>query len=275
MIMTTVALLEANADPDDDDDPGRPRRQRLPLLHVPADPAGRPAGRRADSGLRRCAGDWGIHGKSRPGSRGRATAPPWDLTPATERDYFDLLPDGLVVVREPGPVHGGRAPGGWTTSTGAWLHVGADGQVTAFTGKVDVGQDNRTALSLRVAEELRVPLAAVRLVMGDTDLCPFDVGTFGSRSMPDAGEHLRRTAAAARECLVGLAAARWEIGPEGLVAEDGCVREPDGMRTVGVRGAGPRPAPTRGHLRGRAGHAGPGRAAGRAAGAPARRQSRS
>ena len=142
-----------------------------------------------------------------------------------------MLPEGLVVVREPA----GAAPagaGGWTTSAGAWLHVGADGVVTAFTGKVDVGQDNRTALSLRVAEELRVPLAAVRLVMGDTDLCPFDVGTFGSRSMPDAGEHLRQAAAAARECLLGLAAARWNVAPAELVASDGSVRQSDGSRSA-------------------------------------------
>jgi len=72
---------------------------------------------------------------------------------------------------------------------------------TAFTGKVDVGQDNRTALTLLVAEELGVPLEAIRLVMGDTDLCPFDPGTFGSRSMPGAGEDLRAAAAAARRIL--------------------------------------------------------------------------
>jgi CO/xanthine dehydrogenase Mo-binding subunit len=73
--------------------------------------------------------------------------------------------------------------------------------VTAFTGKVDVGQDNRTALRLLVAEELGVPLASVRLAMGDTDLCPFDMGTFGSRSMPDAGGVLRRTAAYTKTVL--------------------------------------------------------------------------
>jgi isoquinoline 1-oxidoreductase len=121
---------------------------------------------------------------------------PWDLTPVDERDHFDVLPEGLVVVLD--------AAGwdeGWSTTRDAWLHVGTDGLVTAFTGKVDVGQDNRTALRLLVAGELRVPVASVRLVMGDTDLCPLDMGTFGSRSMPDAGTVLRATAAAAREAL--------------------------------------------------------------------------
>jgi isoquinoline 1-oxidoreductase len=121
---------------------------------------------------------------------------PWDVVPAAERDWFSVLPDGLVAAVEPA-----HAQGSWSTSAGAWLHVAADGAVTAFTGKVDVGQDNRTALSLLVAAELGVPVESVRLVMGDTDLCPYDEGTFGSRSMPDAGPLLRAAAAAARRSL--------------------------------------------------------------------------
>ena len=117
---------------------------------------------------------------------------PWDLREPLERDWFSVLGDGLVVVALPERER-------WSTSAGAWIHVGVDGVVTAFTGKVDVGQDNRTALSQLVAEELRVSLASVRLVMGDTDVCPFDMGTFGSRSTPDAGPALRAAAATARE----------------------------------------------------------------------------
>jgi CO/xanthine dehydrogenase Mo-binding subunit len=94
-----------------------------------------------------------------------------------------------------------RAAATWTTASSAWLHVRADGLVTGFTGKVDVGQDNRTALRLLVAEELGIPLDRVRLAMGDTDLCPYDMGTFGSRSMPDAGSVLRSAAAYAKTVL--------------------------------------------------------------------------
>ncbi len=122
---------------------------------------------------------------------------PWDLTPAADRDWFGALGDGLVVTVEP-PTPDSDV---FTTARGAWLHVSPGGPVTAFTGKVDVGQDNSTALRLLVAEELGVPLASVRLVMGDTDVCPFDWGTFGSRSMPDAGGALRLTAAYARGLL--------------------------------------------------------------------------
>lgn len=155
---------------------------------------------------------------------------PWDLIVAAERDYFDVLPEGLVVVFEPSP---STDPGRWAPSGGAWIHVDGDGTAVAFTGKVDVGQDNRTALSMRVAEELRVPLDSVRLLMGDTDLSPYDMGTFGSRSMLDAGEDLRRAAAATRECLVRLAAARWEVATGDLVAAKGTIGVRDGSRSIG------------------------------------------
>jgi nicotinate dehydrogenase subunit B len=122
---------------------------------------------------------------------------PWDLLPPDRRDFFAVLPDGLVVVLP------SRADSPMATG-GAWIHIGADGVVTPFTGKVDVGQDSRTALALLVAEELGVPLHSVRVVMGDTDVCPYDPGTFGSRSMPGAGEDLRATAASARRVLSSM-----------------------------------------------------------------------
>ena len=138
--------------------------------------------------------DWKAPDPCAPGYR---PARPWDMTDPRDREWFAVLGDGLAVVLPP-PT---PAPGTWSTSGGAWLHVRSDGTVTAFTGKVDVGQDNRTALRLLVAEELGVPLSGVRLAMGDTDLCPYDAGTFGSRSMPDAGSALSRVAAFARPLL--------------------------------------------------------------------------
>ena len=147
-------------------------------------------------------------GPPEPGTAHRRPARPWDMTEPEERDFFGVLGDGLVVVLPPGK----PAPGTWTTDGGAWLHLASDGTVIVFTGKVDVGQDNRTALRLLVAEELRVPVENVRLAMGDTDLCPYDMGTFGSRSMPDAGTALRRVASYARALLpVPVGSRRLEI----------------------------------------------------------------
>jgi isoquinoline 1-oxidoreductase len=129
---------------------------------------------------------------------------PWDLQAAEARGYFDALGDGLVAVLPADPEERSWAPG--SVGGGAWLHVGSNGRVTLFTGKVSVGQGTRGALSLLAAEELGVPSERVRVVMGDTDVCPFDLGTFGSRGMPVAGRATRLVAAGAREALRTLAA---------------------------------------------------------------------
>ena len=81
---------------------------------------------------------------------------------------------------------------------GAWLHIAEDGTVTAYTGKVEVGQDTRTSLTQAVAEELPARPESVRLVMGDTARTPSTAGTFGSRTTPAMAPQLRRAAAAAR-----------------------------------------------------------------------------
>jgi aerobic-type carbon monoxide dehydrogenase small subunit (CoxS/CutS family) len=152
---------------------------------------------------------------------------PWDRCRPDERDYAGVLGDGLVVVWPPGPGSGG-----------AWLHVAPSGSVTAFSGKVDLGQDNQTAFRLLVAEELAVDPADVRMVAGDTDLCPYDAGTFGSQSMLEAGQALRRAAAGARQILIALAAARLGGLPAHLTADAGAV----GCARTGIRmpyGTGP------------------------------------
>lgn len=119
-----------------------------------------------------------------------APALPWDRAAKDADAFFELLADGLVTVvaADDGGQDGEAGPAG--TGDDAWVHVGADGTVTAFTGKVEAGQGTRTALALLVAEELAVPPASVRVVMGNTSLSPFDIGTFASRSMPYAAPPL-------------------------------------------------------------------------------------
>ena len=158
---------------------------------------------------------------------------PWDLSPPQDREWFDILGDGLVVVWPPPGAVGG-----------AWVHVSPSGTVTAFTGKVDIGQDNRAAFRLLVAEELAIDPGSVRMVQGDTDLCPSDQGTFGSRSLPEAGEWLRRAAAGAREVLLDLAAQRWRAQGPGQVGDrdgdqgPGQVGDPDTDPRAGLAVAG-------------------------------------
>src|SRR5689334_11887714 len=96
---------------------------------------------------------------------------------------------------------------------GAWIHIDENGAVSAYTGKVEIGQNIRTSLAQAVADELHVPMNEVRLVMADTDLTPFDLGTFGSMSTPRMAPQLRKAAAAARETLIALAAEQWNVAP--------------------------------------------------------------
>jgi isoquinoline 1-oxidoreductase len=104
--------------------------------------------------------------------------------------------------------------------------------VRAFTGKAEVGQGTRVALSLVVAEELRLALPRVELIMADTDLCPWDIGTFGSRSMADAAPTLRAVAAGARNALIDRAEAQGVAARERLEAADGEVRVVGAKRGV-------------------------------------------
>jgi nicotinate dehydrogenase subunit B len=167
----------------------------------------------------------------------RAAAPyRFDLD---RRDFFKFLGAGIVVVSvlkstAIAQESGGRQHRGESLpkEIDAWLHIGEDGRVIAYTGKVEMGQNIRTSLSQAVAEELHVPLGQIELVMGDTQLTPFDMGTFGSRTTPTMNLQLRKVAAAARETLIGLAATQWHTDRSNLLVVDGKVTDPKGGRSV-------------------------------------------
>ena len=105
----------------------------------------------------------------------------------------------------------------------AFLRVGGDGRVTCFTGKIEMGQGVVTSLAQMLADELEVSLDSVDMVMGDTDLCPWDMGTFGSMSTRFFGPPLRAAAAEAREVLLELAAEKLEIPQDQLTVRNGVV----------------------------------------------------
>src|SRR5687768_4899854 len=111
---------------------------------------------------------------------------------------------------------------------GAWIHIDEKGVVTAFTGKVEFGQNIRTSLTQAVAEELHVPVGSVRIAMGDTKLVPFDMGTFGSRTTPTMVPQLRKAAAAAREMLLAMATEQLQVPPGDLRLVDARFLDPDG-----------------------------------------------
>src|SRR5262245_52855977 len=120
----------------------------------------------------------------------------------TRREFFGIAGAGLIIALLMGeeaeaqqPGRGGGRPGG-PQEIGAWVHIGEDGAVTGYTGKVEVGQNVRTSLAQAIADELRVPYKSVKMVMADTALVPYDAGTFGSQSTPSMASQLRRAAAA-------------------------------------------------------------------------------
>jgi isoquinoline 1-oxidoreductase len=114
-----------------------------------------------------------------------------------------------------------------------WVHIDENGRITAYTGKVEIGQNIRTSLAQAVADELRVPLGTVTMVMGDTDVTPFDIGTVGSFTTPQIAPQLRKAAAAAREALVDIAAQRWNVPASQISIGDASVRHSASNRTAG------------------------------------------
>lgn len=125
-----------------------------------------------------------------------------------------LVPmSNLLAQQEQGESGGGPSNQRMPNEIGAWIHIDEAGTVSVFTGKVELGQNIRTSLAQAVAEELHVAIDTIRLVMADTDLVPFDAGTFGSRSIPFMAPQLRKAAAAARETLIALAAEQLKVAP--------------------------------------------------------------
>ena len=122
----------------------------------------------------------------------------------------------------------GRSPGRSKGAGGdfnAYLKIGDDGRITCFTGKVELGQGIITSLAQTAAEELDVSLDAVDMVMADTDLCPYDAGTFGSLTTPYFGPVLKEAAAEAKSILLQLAARRLQLPEDRLQAKDGTLSD--------------------------------------------------
>ena len=166
-------------------------------------------------------------------------APPAYRFEVDRREFFKFLGAGILIVgvlknahalQESGAVR--RTDESLPKEIGAWLHLGENGVVTVYTGKVEVGQNIRTSLSQCVAEELHLPVSRIQMVMGDTQLTPFDMGTFGSRTTPTMSPQLRKVAAAARDLLIGLAAAEWQTDRKRLIAADGRVTDPETKRSL-------------------------------------------
>ena len=164
----------------------------------------------------------------------------FELGEMQRRDFFKVLGGGVLIVlalkdamaQQESGVGGRRGGGQRPVEIGAWLHIAENGTITAYTGKAEVGQNIRTSLTQAVAEELRAPVSTIKIVMGDTDLTPFDAGTFGSRTTPDMFPQIRKAAAAAREVMLDLAAEQLKVERGSLLADNGKVTDPTSKQAL-------------------------------------------
>ena len=132
---------------------------------------------------------------------------------------FNLFPPSRLFAQSMG-VPGTEAD---PTQLDSWLAIAQDGTVTVYSGKVDLGTGVETALAQIVAEELDVPFNKIHMIGLDTTKAIDQGITAGSRTIERGGPQLRQAAAAARQELLKLAAARLNAAPEKLMVKDGVV----------------------------------------------------
>lgn len=113
-----------------------------------------------------------------------------------------------------------------------FLSIDAKGEVTVYSGKVDLGTGIRTAMAQIAAEELSVPLDRVIVIQGDTLLTPDQGVTFGSLSIQNGGMQIRQAAATARQALLAEGATKLGIDKDAVLVRDGVVIPKSGGKGV-------------------------------------------
>ena len=144
------------------------------------------------------------------------------------RQFANLLGAGILLT-----VRGGSSAVGQTVqSVSDRLHVSIDGTITVMTGKVEYGQGSRTELIVAAAEELKLETEKIRLIMGDTALCPDDGHTGSSMTTPRTVPRVRGACAAARQLLIKIAASHWNCDIGLLEARGGAVFRRDNGQSI-------------------------------------------
>jgi 3-hydroxyacyl-CoA dehydrogenase len=146
------------------------------------------------------------------------------------RNFLKLIGGGIIVffTCDAADLFGQERRGpGYPTDFNAYLRIAEDGKVTVFSGKIEMGQGVITSLAQMAADELGVALESIDMVMGDTDLCPWDGGTWGSQSIQTFGPIMRAAAAEARAVLLELGAEHLKLPVSQLEAKDGKIADAD------------------------------------------------
>jgi nicotinate dehydrogenase subunit B len=146
------------------------------------------------------------------------------------RDFFKLLGGGIFIFFQPWDTfkllelqaqQGRSLP----TEFNAFLQIAEDGSVNCYTGKIEMGQGAITSLVQIIADELEVPFDSVKMVMGDTDLCPWDGGTNGSQTTRSFSPHIRVAAAEAKTVLMQLGSDYLHVPVSQLEVKDGIISD--------------------------------------------------
>jgi isoquinoline 1-oxidoreductase len=157
------------------------------------------------------------------------------------RSFVQVLGAGVLVTVLAGPSlaqegrrrgGGGNAfMGGPPSTIAARIHVADDGTLTVLCGKVDGGQGARCEVAMAAAEELRVPIERMQVILSDTALTPNDGMTAGSGTTPRTIPSVRQGAAAFRQLCIEQAAKEWGVEPSTVEVFDGKVTEPSSRRS--------------------------------------------
>ena len=126
----------------------------------------------------------------------------------------------------PGLAAAQRLDGAGSSRLDSWIAIGADGSVTAYTGKCELGQGLYTAQKQLIAEELSVPFDRVKLIQCDTALTPDQGTTSGAQSHPTNfnEKNLALASATAREALLQRASTQLGVSVDRLAVKDGVIR---------------------------------------------------
>src|SRR5581483_11518359 len=147
------------------------------------------------------------------------------------RDFCKLLGGGVLVLIATPPLElFAQRRISYPDDPNAYLRIDEHGNVTLFSGKIEMGQGVMTSLAQECAEELGAPIDKIKVVMGDTDLCPWDAGTWGSLSTRFFGPAVRAASAEARAVMMNLASQKLGVPKEKLTVSNGVVS--DGSKKI-------------------------------------------
>lgn len=146
------------------------------------------------------------------------------------REFFKLLGGGIFIFFQPWDPFDffdtqTQQRRSLPSDFNAFLQITEDSTVKCYTGKMEMGQGAITSLVQIMADEIEVPFDKVKMVMGDTDLCPWDGGTNGSRTIRSFSPNMRAAAAEAKTILMQLASNKLHVPVSQLEAKDGIISD--------------------------------------------------